>query len=112
MGILSKIALGAGVAVVALVGVVAVRTALYEPPRLVAADIELAPAPAFDLAAAAGRLAQAITFQTVSHQDAADNRLGEWDALHAWLQTTYPRAHAAMRRDVVAGHTLVYTWAG
>lgn len=113
MAFLSKAALGAGVALGALIAVVAVRTALYEPPVPgAAADLELASAPDFDVQAAAGRLAQAIAFQTVSHQDAADNQLAEWDALHAWLQTTYPRAHAAMGRDVVAGHTLVYTWAG
>ncbi|MDP3489463.1 MAG: M20 family peptidase [Phenylobacterium sp.] len=113
MGILSKAAMGVGVAAVALVAVVGVRTALYETPALVAAtDLELAPAAVFDLQAAAGRLSQAITFQTVSHQDAADNELAEWDRLHAWLLATYPRAHAVMSRDVIAGHTLVYTWTG
>ncbi|OYW94408.1 MAG: hypothetical protein B7Z13_04655, partial [Caulobacterales bacterium 32-67-6] len=70
--------------------------------------MQLAAAPEFDVQAAAGRLAEAIAFQTVSHQNATDNQLEHWDALHAWLQATYPRAHGAMRRDVVAGHTLVY----
>ena len=40
-------------------------------------------------------IAEAVRFRTVSHQDAADNDVGEWDRLHDWLQSTYP---AAQRR--------------
>ena len=48
----------------------------------------------------------------MSHQDAQDNDWAEWDRLHAWLAATYPAVHAAMTREVVADHTLVYTWHG
>jgi carboxypeptidase PM20D1 len=48
----------------------------------------------------------------VSHQDKADDQPAEWDKLHAWLQATYPAAHAAMTREDVGGQTLVYTWRG
>jgi carboxypeptidase PM20D1 len=48
----------------------------------------------------------------VCHQDAAENDPTEWDRLHAWLAQTYPAAHAVMQREIVAGHTLVYTWPG
>ena len=65
-----------------------------------------------DSALAAKHLAEAVRFRTVSHQDAQENDTAEWDRLHAWLQATYPAAHAAMTREVVAGHTLVYTWRG
>lgn len=112
MGWAGKLALAAGAAVVVLAGVVAVRTATWAPPAMVDTQMELAAAPAFDVPAAAGRLSQAITFQTVSHQEAGDNDLAQWDQFHAWLKETYPRAHAAMRRDLVAGHTLVYAWPG
>jgi carboxypeptidase PM20D1 len=61
---------------------------------------------------AAEHLAQAVRFQTVSHQDQADDQPAEWDKLHAWLQATYPAAHKAMTREVIAGHALVYTWKG
>jgi len=61
---------------------------------------------------AADHLAQAVRFQTISHQDQAEDQPAEWDKLHAWLQTTYPQAHKAMTREVVAEHTLVYTWTG
>ncbi len=61
---------------------------------------------------AAQHLAEAVRFRTVSHQDPQDNDWAEWDRLHAWLAVTYPAAHAALTRELVAGHTLVYTWRG
>lgn len=110
---LAKIGLGLGGAVVLLVAVVAGRTATFKAPA--AADlstVKLAPAVSVDRASAALHLSQAIQIQTVSHQDKADDQPAQWDRLHAWLQTTYPAAHAAMARDVVDGHTLIYTWKG
>jgi carboxypeptidase PM20D1 len=108
-----RIALGAVALFVVLAAVVLVRTATYKPPA--SADlkaVKVAPPVAVDLARATRNLSAAIQIQTVSHQDKADDRPAEWDRLHAWLQATYPAAHAAMNRDVVAGHTLIYTWKG
>ncbi|MDX5331079.1 MAG: M20 family peptidase [Caulobacteraceae bacterium] len=112
MGVIGKLGLAAGVAALTVVGVAAVRTLTWAPPAVVEGAIDLADAPNFDVQAAAGRLSEAITFRTVSHQDAADNDLDQWSLFHAWLQATYPRAHGVMRREIVAGHTLVYSWAG
>ena len=113
MKLIGKIALGLVGLVLLLAAIVVIRTLTYKPSA--GADlskVKLAPAVAIDTAKAAEHLSQSIQFQTISHQDKADNQLGEWDKLHAWLQTTYPAAHTAMKREVVAGHTLVYTWAG
>ena len=113
MKLIGKIALGLVGLVILLAAIVVIRTLTYKPNA--GADlskVKLAPAVAIDTAKAAEHLSQSIQFQTISHQDVADNQLGEWDKLHAWLQTTYPAAHATMKREVVAGHTLVYTWAG
>jgi carboxypeptidase PM20D1 len=110
---LRKIALGALLLAGAGAAVVGVRTATFAPKGVAAADgVVLAPAPAIDVAAAAANLGAAIRFQTVSNQNAADNRVEEWAKLHAWLQSTYPAAHAAMAREVIAGATLVYHWRG
>jgi carboxypeptidase PM20D1 len=98
--------------VAALVAVIAVRTALYEAPAAADSNVPLADAAPVDLGLAATHLAEAIRFRTVSHQDASDNDPAEWERLHEWLAGTYPAAHAAMTREVVAGHTLVYTWPG
>lgn len=108
-----KAALGAAGVVAILAGVIAVRTATFRSP--VAADgaaVALAEAPAMDPALAARHLSEAIRIATVSHQDAADNDAAQWEALHRWLAATYPAAHAAMRRETVAGHTLIYSWPG
>ncbi|MFY8143866.1 MAG: M20/M25/M40 family metallo-hydrolase, partial [Caulobacter sp.] len=113
MGVGGKVALTAVGLVLAVSAVVAVRTATFEAPAQAdPAAASLAPARPVDVAKAADHLAQAIRFQTISHQDRADDQPAEWDKLHAWLQTTYPLAHQAMTREVVAGHGLVYTWTG
>ncbi|OYX99949.1 MAG: peptidase M20, partial [Caulobacter sp. 35-67-4] len=113
MGFAGKAGLTAVGLVLAVAGVVAVRTATFKAPASVdVAAANLVAAKPVDTARAAANLAQAIRFQTISHQDQADDLPAEWDRLHAWLQTTYPAAHAAMTREVLTGHTLVYTWAG
>ncbi len=96
-----------------LVAVVLVRTYTFKPPAVAdTALVKVAPAVTVDVMAAAGRLSQAIQIQTVSHQDPAEDQPGEWDRLHGYLQGAYPAAHAAMTREVVGQHTLVYTWKG
>jgi carboxypeptidase PM20D1 len=113
MRVAGKIGLGLLGIVGALAAVVALRTATYEPPT--AGDsvaVQLAATPPVDLQRAASHLAEAVRFRTISHQDANENDAAEWGRLHAWLADTYPAAHAAMNRELVAGHTLVYTWPG
>lgn len=113
MRVAGRVALGLLGIVGALAAVIAVRTVMYEPPSALAASaVELADVPSFDLQRAADHLAAAVGFRTVSHQDASENDVAEWERLHAWLAETYPAAHAALTREVVAGHTLVYTWTG
>lgn len=113
MGFAGKAGLTAVGLVLAVAGVVAVRTATFKAPATVdPGSARLAAARPLDVDKAAANLAQAVRFQTVSHQDKADDQPAEWDKLHAWLQTTYPAAHKAMTREVIASHTLVYTWTG
>lgn len=113
MGWKSKTALTAVGLVLAVGAVVAVRTATFRPPAAVdTSSIRLASARPFDVDLAARHLGEAVRFRTISHQDPAEDQPAEWDRLHAWLQTTYPDAHRAMAREVVAGHALVYTWKG
>jgi carboxypeptidase PM20D1 len=104
--------MSAGVIALATV-VITVRTLAFEPrAALDFSSVDLAHAPSVDLARAARHLAEAIRFRTISHQDSASNDWAEWDRFDAWLESTYPAAHAAMSREIVAGHTLVYTWPG
>jgi carboxypeptidase PM20D1 len=106
--------LAAAVVVVAAVAVVrAVRlpTPAPEPPA--------AAALAVDEAAAAGRLAAALRFPTVSSQadqvgtgGAAGRDPAPFLAFHAWLAETFPRVHATLAPEPVAGLSLLYTWPG
>jgi carboxypeptidase PM20D1 len=113
MGWKSRTALTAVGLVLAVGAVVAVRTVTFKPPAAVdTSSIHLASARPFDVNVAAQHLGQAVRFQTVSHQDPAQDQPAEWDKLHAWLQATYPDAHRVMRREVLDGHALVYTWTG
>jgi carboxypeptidase PM20D1 len=74
--------------------------------------IGVASAPSLDIVKAAQNLAVAIRFQTVSHQNSAENDVSQWTGLQSWLQSTYPNAHDAMQRELVSDRTLVYTWPG
>ena len=113
MNLTRRIVLAVLATIVVLIAVIAYRTATYtQPTSSPAAPVELAPVVRIDSALAAQHLAAAVRFRTVSHQRAKDNDWAEWDRLHAWIAATYPAAHAAMSREVVAGHTLVYTWRG
>jgi carboxypeptidase PM20D1 len=113
MRLAGRIALVVVVLLLSLAAVVVVRTLTYRPAGVAdAADVQVAPPVPVDVARAAERLSQAVRIRTVSHQDPADDQPAEWGRLHAFLEQSYPLAHAAMRRDVVAGRTLVYTWPG
>ena len=57
-------------------------------------------------------LAEAIRFATVSHESLEEFDPAPFAALHAWLERTYPRAHAALRREKVGAASLLYTWPG
>ena len=108
-----RIAVGLLGLMVVVAGVVAVRTATFRAPAAFDPEsIALADAPPLDTRTAARHLAEAVRFRTISHQDAAENDWTEWSRFHAWLEATYPAAHVAMNREIVAGHTLVYTWPG
>ena len=107
----------AGIAAAGVIGlvaaVVAVRTATYVAPGALDADrVELAPPVPVDAGRAAQRLAEAVSIRTVSHQDPAANDWAEWERLRAWLRDTYPSFHSVATLELVAGHTLLYTWAG
>ena len=62
-------------------------------------------------ASAAGHLAEAVRFQTISLNDTTrpDAAL---DAMRAWMETTYPKLHAALTRELIADKSIVFTWKG
>jgi len=62
--------------------------------------------------AIAGRLAQAIRFETVSWGDARPMNEEAFAGFADFLEQTYPAAHRAMRRETVSGGSLLYRWPG
>jgi carboxypeptidase PM20D1 len=67
---------------------------------------------AVDEKAAGESLAVAIRAKTVSSQDDAKLNADQFQALHAHLEKQYPKLHAALKREVVADLSLLYTWPG
>ncbi len=97
-----------------LVGLLAsylvLRTMNFVPPK--GAPVELALAVQIDANRAAQHLSEAIRFQTVSHQNPADDDQSAWLGLRAWLINTYPKFHAIAKREELPNGALLYTWSG
>jgi carboxypeptidase PM20D1 len=58
------------------------------------------------------RLAHAVAFETISHEDPQAFDPAPFDALHAWLETAFPRVHATLAREKVGRASLLYHWPG
>jgi len=98
-----------GLGLVLLISVVLLRTMSLTSKQVQvgpAADVPL------DGREMAERLAQAIRFQTISHQDPAQFRGEEFVGLRQYLEQVFPLAHAALTKEVVEEHSLIYTWKG
>ncbi|QAA76093.1 MAG: Peptidase, M20/M25/M40 family [Candidatus Bipolaricaulis sibiricus] len=100
------VAVGAGLA--GLMGVLKAR-ALRLRPEWPGEAVE---APPVDQERVAAHLAAAIRCPTISHQDPAQFAPGPFAELHRVFARSFPRLHAALRREVVSEHSLLYTWEG
>lgn len=106
---LKKILLGVLAALVVLGAVVLARAALFTPGAQASAEPLT---DSLDGSGVAARLSRAVQFPTVSQQPPARTDPAVFEAFAAWLETTYPEVHRALKRERVGGHTLLYTWAG
>jgi carboxypeptidase PM20D1 len=87
---------------------------LYRTLRFSARPGPVPPAAAIavDNDQAAGRLALALRFRTVSQED-PDQFAGDvFQAFQAWLAETFPRVHASLQKGTVGGFGLLFTWPG
>jgi carboxypeptidase PM20D1 len=57
-------------------------------------------------------LAEAIRIPTVAHEDRSLNDTSQLDRMHSFLEGVYPLVHEKLEREVVAGHSALYTWKG
>jgi carboxypeptidase PM20D1 len=106
---IKRILIGLLALVALLVAIVAVNTW-----RKGSRQVDVPPfAPmAIDEKAAGESLAAAVRAKTVSSPTDATLSTDQFEALHAHLQARYPKLHAALKREVVAGLSLLYTWPG
>ncbi len=102
---LAVLALGLAV----LLGVVLLQASRFTSKQLA---VDPAPAVTLDRQALAERLAGALRFQTISHQDDRDVNGDEFRALHRYLAEKFPLVHARLQRETVNDYSLLYTWQG
>ncbi|HYN20921.1 MAG TPA: M20 family peptidase [Thermoanaerobaculia bacterium] len=98
-----------GIAILVLAAVAVVRASTLESRQVTAAPVtDLS----IDTNGAALRLAGAIRFRTISHEQGKNVDSAAFLGLHQYLQTSFPRVHQALAREVVANYSLLYTWPG
>lgn len=95
--------------VLVLVAAVAINTLRHGSRQL---DVPPAPPLAVDEKGVAEKLSGAIRFKTVSSHDQPELNADEFRKLHAYLEQRFPKAHATLKREVVGGLSLLYTWQG
>ena len=61
---------------------------------------------------AVARFSGAIQFQTVSDQNIQQPAANEFLRLHDFLETSFPKVHAQLSKEIVGGYSLLYTWKG
>jgi carboxypeptidase PM20D1 len=103
-------ALGVGLAILVLGAAVLVGRAALLPSRQLRA--EPVARPALDEAGIVERFRAALRFRTVAHPDPASFPAQEFESFRAFLAASFPRLHAALARELVAEHTLLFTWRG
>ncbi|MEP0945132.1 MAG: M20 family peptidase [Rhizobiaceae bacterium] len=95
----------AAVVLAALAVIIAFNTIRYVPEKIESvepAKLEV------DIAKASNVLSRAVQFRTIS----TDTSHPDFDRFLTFLETTYPAVHATTERDLIAGQTPLYKWAG
>ncbi|KAF0112188.1 MAG: carboxypeptidase PM20D1 [Chloroflexi bacterium] len=60
----------------------------------------------------AEHLASMIKIETVSHEDVSKDVNANFKIMQSQLAKTYPLAHKLLKKEIVDGYTLLYTWEG
>jgi carboxypeptidase PM20D1 len=65
-----------------------------------------------DSGAASARLAGAVRFRTISFENPSAETQAQLLEFRAYLERSFPHLHAALRREIVNGYSLLFTWPG
>jgi carboxypeptidase PM20D1 len=95
--------------VAALGGVLAYRTITHTSRQI---DVAAIPRVDVDENAVSKRLAASIRHRTIAEVDDPDKNSEQFRALHAQIEADFPSFHAAVKREIVGGYSLLYTWQG
>jgi len=60
----------------------------------------------------AEHLSSVIKIQTISHEDAKEDVVENFVTMQALLAKTYPLTHKNLQKELVDGHTMIFTWEG
>ena len=104
-----KLVFGTLALLLALVIVIAGKTLLTTSKQL---QVPAEKPVTVDPAAAAARLSAAVKLQTISSATDAEASADAFKALHQHMQTSFPKLHAALKREMVGSYGLLYTWTG
>jgi carboxypeptidase PM20D1 len=88
---------------------VLVRTAIFQRSQRAVSQIEPL---AVDEGQVAEHLSAAVRCQTVPLDDGGTPDPKAFRQLHQMLEKTYPLVHQKLKREVVNGYSLLYTWQG
>ncbi len=108
---LKKILIGLSAAFALLIVVLVGRALMLPGASNLAQTSPAIDASSADAMAMANRLGEAIRLETVSWGD-REIDAAAFSAFAAFLERSYPAAHAAMTRETVNGHSLLYRWKG
>ncbi len=104
-----KFFLYSGLALGLLIAVILVRTwsfgtASQALPELVSLPV--------DEARVVRNMSQAITFETISTGDAGTQQVAPFKAYVEWARSAYPEVHAQLGLELIADHSMLFTWQG
>ena len=105
--VLKSIFIFSGATVVAIAGIVFIRTALVTGAPTIEPRVQIS----LDTDAAAAHLAAAVRFKTVSTQDGTTD-IAAFRRLNDYLESAYPYVHRRLTRETIGGYALLYKWKG
>ena len=98
-----------GVVLLALLGVLLVRTFLFTADESAKADPFFV---AVDEAQVTAHMAEAIRFKTISTGNIETQDYAPFSEFVTWVANTYPSVHEVMDLNMFGEHTMLYQWQG
>lgn len=100
---------GAGLLLLLLAVYLIYRTVRFSIPHR---SVEPAPDISVDTEEAVERLSGAIQYRTISAQNKSEFEGEQFQRMHSYLETCFPKVHETLGREVVNRYSLLYTWQG